>query len=155
MFPVIRSTSIYMAPRASDQFNLAPFNVFFSSIFNFASVVLLVCSHDTRQHIITLVPLDCWCSILICSRWIFRFYSSSQDTCNILHPSQKKCSFSIQILSTKSAILACSEIHLIKALSDTKKKLYRKAHGANQILSDATFFFQCICIYWGSREPNK
>ena len=41
----------------------------------------------------------------------------------------------------QSAILACSEIHLIKALSDTKKKLYRKAHGANQILSDATFFF--------------
>ena len=41
---------------------------------------------------------------------------------------------------TKSVILVCSEIHLIRAMSDNKKKLYRKAHGANQILSEATFF---------------
>jgi len=34
---------------------------------------------------------------------------------------------------TKSIVLACNEIHLIKAIPSTKKTLYRKTHRANQI----------------------
>jgi hypothetical protein len=36
---------------------------------------------------------------------------------------------------TKSVLLACSELHLIKAIPSTKKILYRKTHRTNQILS--------------------
>ena len=40
---------------------------------------------------------------------------------------------------TKSVVLACSEIHLIKAMPSTKKKLYRKTHGADQMFSKYYF----------------
>ena len=40
---------------------------------------------------------------------------------------------------TKIVVLACNEIHLIKAIPNTKKTLYRKTHRANQILSRCYF----------------
>jgi len=39
----------------------------------------------------------------------------------------------------KSVVLACNEIHLIKAMPSTKKTLYRKTHRANQLLSRCYF----------------
>ena len=40
---------------------------------------------------------------------------------------------------TKSVVLSCNEIYLIKAIPSTKKRLYRKTHRANQILSKCYF----------------
>jgi hypothetical protein len=34
----------------------------------------------------------------------------------------------------KSVLLNCSEVHLIKVISNTKKKITREEHGANQML---------------------
>ena len=36
---------------------------------------------------------------------------------------------------TKSVVLACNEIHLIKAMPSTNNVLYRKTHRANKIFS--------------------
>jgi len=44
-----------------------------------------------------------------------------------------------KICPTKSVCLACSKIHLIKAMSSTKKKLYTKANRANQMF--CRFYF--------------
>ena len=44
---------------------------------------------------------------------------------------------------TKSAVLACNEIHLIKAIPNTKKTLYRKMYRANQIHSVGQSQWEC------------
>jgi len=48
---------------------------------------------------------------------------------------QKSVVLAFKFCPTKSVVLACNEIHLIKAIPSTKKALHRKAHRANQILS--------------------
>ena len=52
---------------------------------------------------------------------------------------QKTNVLAFKICLTKSVCLACSKIYLIKAIPSTKKRLYRKTHRANQILSKCYF----------------
>lgn len=54
--------------------------------------------------------------------------------------SRKTVVLDFKICPTKSVCLACSKIHLTKAMLSTKKKLYRKAHRSNQMLSIFYFF---------------
>jgi len=62
----------------------------------------------------------------------------------------------IKFCLTKTACLDYSKIHLIKAISNTKKWLHWEGHRANEIFKlMLLFWFQCICIYWESRESNK
>ena len=60
-------------------------------------------------------------------------------TYSSLHP-ETNVVLAFKFFPTKSIILACNEIYLIKATPSTKNILYMKTNRANQILmEDATF----------------
>jgi len=54
---------------------------------------------------------------------------------------------------TKSVILACNEIHLIKTISSTKRILYRKMHRSNQIFS--RHYFSSSNAYAFIEDPEN
>ena len=54
---------------------------------------------------------------------------------------------------TKSIVLACNEIHLIKTIPSTKKALYRKMYRGNQIFS--RYYFSSSNVYAFIEDPEN
>ena len=54
---------------------------------------------------------------------------------------------------TKSVVLACNEIHLIKVIPSTKKTLHRKTHRTNQIFS--RYYFSSSNTYVIEDQKTK
>ena len=58
-----------------------------------------------------------------------------------------------KLCPTKSVVLACNEIHLIKVLPGTKKALHRKKQSANQIFS--RYYFSSSNTYAFIDDPEN
>ena len=57
-----------------------------------------------------------------------------------------------KLCPTKSVVLACNEIHLIKVIPSTKKLLHRKTHRANQMFS--RYYFSSSNAYAFIEHPE-
>ena len=96
-------------------------------------------------------------------QWTFHSFVTRYSFCpaKIVRLAFKFCPTKIIRLAfkfcpTKIVHLDCSKIHLIKVISNTKKKLHWKGYGANQMLKWMLLsWFQCFCIYWWPRKLNK
>ena len=68
------------------------------------------------------------------NKFIPRFALTSHIKKYSLRPT-KSVVLEFKFCPTKSLVLACNEIYLIKIIPSTKKALHRKTHRANQIFS--------------------
>ena len=68
---------------------------------------------------------------------------------------QKSVVLAFKFCPTKSVVLACNEIHLIKVIPCTKKVLHRKTHRANQIFSRYYFSSSNSNAYAFIEDPEN
>jgi len=115
------------------------------------SAVMSVCvKRWTWWHIMFLIPwkISWLCIPLYLSCFSDQFHLTLKvQSLKVLPPSRKVCLFSLQILSHKVVHLDCSKVHLIKAISNTKKQLHWERHRANQMFKWMLLFkFQCFAF---------